>query len=64
MLTVLGGLAEFEKELIRARTGEERERAKTRGVKIDRPGIPHVCLPDRLRLADTSDAPGSNKSLL
>src|SRR6202790_3242437 len=28
MLTVLGGLAEFERELIRARTGEGRERAR------------------------------------
>src|SRR5215203_673142 len=28
MLTVLGGLAEFERELIRARTGEGRKRAK------------------------------------
>ena len=28
MLTVLGGLAEFERELIRTRTGEGRERAK------------------------------------
>jgi DNA invertase Pin-like site-specific DNA recombinase len=37
MLTVLGGLAEFERDLIRARTGEGRERAKTRGVKIGRP---------------------------
>jgi DNA invertase Pin-like site-specific DNA recombinase len=36
MLTVLGGLAEFEKELIRARTGEGRERAKARGVKLGR----------------------------
>jgi DNA invertase Pin-like site-specific DNA recombinase len=36
MLTVLGGLAEFERELIRARTGEGRERAKTRGVKMGR----------------------------
>jgi DNA invertase Pin-like site-specific DNA recombinase len=32
MLTVLGGLAEFERELIRARTGEGRTRAKARGV--------------------------------
>ena len=31
MLAVLGGLAEFERDLIRARTGEGRERAKTRG---------------------------------
>jgi DNA invertase Pin-like site-specific DNA recombinase len=34
MLTVLGELAEFERELIRARTGEGRERAKARGVKM------------------------------
>jgi DNA invertase Pin-like site-specific DNA recombinase len=36
MLTVLGGLAEFEKELIRARTSEGRARAKARGVKLGR----------------------------
>ncbi len=37
MLTVLGGLAEFERELIRARTGAGRERARVRGVKFGRP---------------------------
>jgi DNA invertase Pin-like site-specific DNA recombinase len=37
MLTVLGGLAEFERELIRARASEGRERAKARGVKMGRP---------------------------
>ena len=37
MLTVLGGLAEFERELIRARTGEGRERAKARGQHMGRP---------------------------
>ena len=36
MLTVLGGLAEFERELIRTRTGEGRERAKARGVRMGR----------------------------
>jgi len=36
MLTVLGGLAEFERELIRARTGEGRARAQARGVKMGR----------------------------
>ena len=43
MLTVLGGLAEFERELIRARTGEGRERAKARGVHMGRPSklTPH-----------------------
>src|SRR5436190_15065749 len=37
MLAVLGGLAEFERELIRARTGEGRKRAKERGVRFGRP---------------------------
>ncbi|WP_235523934.1 recombinase family protein [Caulobacter sp. Root487D2Y] len=36
MLTVLGGLAEFERDLIRSRTAEGRERAKARGVKLGR----------------------------
>jgi DNA invertase Pin-like site-specific DNA recombinase len=36
MLTILGGLAEFERELIRTRTGEGRERAKARGVVLGR----------------------------
>ena len=36
MLTVLGGLAEFERELIRTRTGEGRARAVARGVKLGR----------------------------
>jgi DNA invertase Pin-like site-specific DNA recombinase len=36
MLTVLGGLAEFERELIRARTSEGRTRAKARGVRLGR----------------------------
>ena len=36
MLTALGGLAEFERELTRARTSEGRERAKARGVKLGR----------------------------
>jgi len=36
MLTVLGGLAEFERDSIRARTSEGRERAKARGVTLGR----------------------------
>ena len=36
MLTVLGGLAEFERDLIRARTAEGRERVKARGVRLGR----------------------------
>jgi DNA invertase Pin-like site-specific DNA recombinase len=36
MLTVLGGLAEFERSLILARTSEGRARAKARGVRFGR----------------------------
>jgi DNA invertase Pin-like site-specific DNA recombinase len=36
MLTVLGGWAEFERELIRARTGAGRARAVKNGVKLGR----------------------------
>jgi DNA invertase Pin-like site-specific DNA recombinase len=36
MLTVLGGLAEFERELIRARTDDGRKRAMARGIKFGR----------------------------
>jgi len=36
MLTVLGGLAEFERELIRARTNEGRVRAVKNGVRLGR----------------------------
>ena len=43
MFTVLGGLAEFERELIRARTSEGRARAVANGVKLGRKPIltPH-----------------------
>ena len=42
MLTVLGGLAEFERDLIRARTGEGRVRAVANGVKLGRkPTLTH-----------------------
>src|SRR5438105_956286 len=37
MLTVLGGLAEFERDLIRVRTGEGRARAVARGQRMGRP---------------------------
>jgi DNA invertase Pin-like site-specific DNA recombinase len=36
MLTVLGDLAEFERELIKARTSEGRERAKRAGIRMGR----------------------------
>jgi DNA invertase Pin-like site-specific DNA recombinase len=37
MITILGGLAEFERSLILARTSEGRARAKARGVHMGRP---------------------------
>jgi DNA invertase Pin-like site-specific DNA recombinase len=36
LLNILGSIAEFERELIRSRTGEGRQRAKARGVKFGR----------------------------
>jgi DNA invertase Pin-like site-specific DNA recombinase len=54
MLTVLGGLAEFERELILARTGEGRTRAKAKGVRFGRPPslTPHQRQEAIQRLAD------------
>jgi DNA invertase Pin-like site-specific DNA recombinase len=37
LVTMLGGIAEFERELILARTDEGRKRAKARGVRFGRP---------------------------
>jgi DNA invertase Pin-like site-specific DNA recombinase len=56
MLTVLGGLAEFERQLIRARTGEGRARAKARGVKMGRPPklTPHQ-IKEALRRRDAGE---------
>jgi len=53
MLTVLGGLAEFERELIKARTSEGRERAKRAGIRMGRkPKLtPHQTKEARQRLA-------------
>ena len=52
MLTVLGGLAEFERELIRSRCGEGIVRAKERGVRFGRPSklTPHQRQEARARL--------------
>jgi DNA invertase Pin-like site-specific DNA recombinase len=52
MLTILGGLAEFERELILARTGDGRARAKAKGVRFGRPHkmTPHQRQEARARL--------------
>jgi DNA invertase Pin-like site-specific DNA recombinase len=49
LVTMLAGIAEFERELIRARTGEGRKRAQARGVKFGRP--PSLTPHQRQRLA-------------
>jgi DNA invertase Pin-like site-specific DNA recombinase len=57
MLTILGGLAEFERSLIVARTGEGRERAKTRGVRFGRPtALTPFQRAEALRRHDAGDA--------
>jgi DNA invertase Pin-like site-specific DNA recombinase len=54
MLTVLGGLAEFERELIKSRTSEGRARAVRAGVRMGRkPKLsPHQIAEVRSRKAD------------
>ena len=52
MLTVLGGLAEFERHLILARTSEGRTRAKARGVRF---GRKQVLTPHQRREASRDD---------
>ena len=57
MLTVLGGLAEFEREAIRARTSEGRRRAVARGIKLSRrPNLTPHQVREGLRCRDVGDA--------
>ena len=56
MLTVLGGLAEFERELIRARIGEGRARAVAAGVKMGRkPKLTPHQVKEALRRVDAGE---------
>ena len=48
IITVFAGIAEFERDLIRERTGAGREAAKKRGVQF---GRPRKLNPDQARLA-------------
>jgi DNA invertase Pin-like site-specific DNA recombinase len=57
MLTVLGGLAEFERELIKVRTGEGRARAKAQGVHMGRPSkLTAHQKPEAIALRDAGEA--------
>jgi DNA invertase Pin-like site-specific DNA recombinase len=58
MLAVLGGLAEFERALIHTRTGEGRERAKARGVKMGRkPKLTPHQIREAIKRRDTKGEP-------
>jgi DNA invertase Pin-like site-specific DNA recombinase len=58
MLAVLGGLAEFERSLIHTRTGEGRERAKERGVKMGRkPKLTAHQMREAIKRRDTKGEP-------
>jgi DNA invertase Pin-like site-specific DNA recombinase len=57
MLTVLGGLAEFERELIRSRTSEGRERAIAKGVVMGRkPKLTHHQRQEAVARRDAGEA--------
>jgi DNA invertase Pin-like site-specific DNA recombinase len=57
MLTVLGGLAEFERDLIRARTSEGRARAKAAGKSLGRtPKLTAHQKQEAIRRRDQGDA--------
>jgi DNA invertase Pin-like site-specific DNA recombinase len=57
MLTVLGGLAEFERSLILARTGEGRTRAMARGVRFGRkPKLTQHQVAEAIRRRDAGEA--------
>jgi DNA invertase Pin-like site-specific DNA recombinase len=54
---VLGGLAEFERELIRSRTGEGRARAVARGLKIGRkPKLTAHRRKESIRISDQDES--------
>jgi DNA invertase Pin-like site-specific DNA recombinase len=57
MLTVLGGLAEFERSLILSRTSEGRTRAMARGVKFGRkPKLTPHQIAEAIRRRETGEA--------
>jgi DNA invertase Pin-like site-specific DNA recombinase len=57
MLTILGGLAEFERELIKARTDDGRRRAMARGKRFGRkPKLTAHQIAEALRRRDAGEA--------
>ena len=59
-MTVLGGLAEFERELIVTRTTEGRARAKAAGVKLGRkPTLTHHQKKEAIKRRDKGESPAA-----
>ena len=57
MITILGGLAEFERSLILARTGEGRTRAMARGVRFGRkPKLTAFQIAEAIRRREAGEA--------
>ena len=57
MITILGGLAEFERSLILARTGEGRTRAMARGVRFGRkPKLSAFQIAEAIRRREAGEA--------
>jgi DNA invertase Pin-like site-specific DNA recombinase len=57
MITILGGLAEFERSLILARTGEGRARAMARGVRFGRkPKLSAFQIAEAIRRREAGEA--------
>ena len=57
MITILGGLAEFERSLILARTSEGRQRAMARGVKFGRkPKLTQHQIQEAIRRREAGEA--------
>jgi DNA invertase Pin-like site-specific DNA recombinase len=71
-VTVLGGVAKFERELIHARAGEGRERAKVKRVRFGRPLklSPHqrrealACLSAGESVVDVANSYGGDRATL
>jgi DNA invertase Pin-like site-specific DNA recombinase len=61
MLTIMGGIAEFERELIQARTEEGRERAKAKGTKF---GRKRALTPEQIKVAANRYAKGETLAML
>jgi DNA invertase Pin-like site-specific DNA recombinase len=61
MIAVMSGIAQFERELIQARTEEGRERAKRKGTKF---GRKRALTPEQIKVAADRYAKGETLAML